>query len=125
MKYLGVDWGYKKIGLAFSEGSLSSPLSSFSINSLENGVALVVDQLKKYEADIVIIGRPEGKMGEAVEKVAKILLLKKINVILSDETLSTKEAIKMMIGMGKRKKAREEDNAVAAAIILQRFLDEQ
>lgn len=125
MKYLGLDWGLKKIGLAISEGKLASPLINLEISGLKDGVEKISSLVKKENICLVILGRPEGKMGKIVDKTYQAFLKKKVKVELADETLSTHEAKKVMIEMGVGQKARKKDNAMAAALILQRFLDEK
>ncbi|MBI4037300.1 Holliday junction resolvase RuvX [Candidatus Daviesbacteria bacterium] len=124
MKYLGVDWGLKKIGLAYSEGKLASPLTSVSATTLASGTKQIQELVKKEKIDLVVMGQPEGKMGKIVDKVAKTLQKLGLTVVLTDETLSTQEAKQRMIEMGLGQKARREDNSVAATIILQRYLDD-
>lgn len=125
MKYLGLDWGLKKIGLAVSEGKLASPLLNLEINGLSDGVEKIVNLVKKEDIHLVVLGKPEGKMGKVVEKTYQSFLKKKIKIILADETLSTHDAKKIMLEMGFGRDARKDDNAFAAAIILQRYLDEK
>lgn len=125
MRYLGIDWGLKNIGLAISEGEIASPLKTLSVNSFEDAIAKVVGVIEDEIADLIIIGNPEGKMGEIVKKIAKRLKAEGFEVILADETLSTQAAQKTMIEMGLSQKERQNDNSVAAAIILQRYLDEK
>ncbi|MDO8498858.1 MAG: Holliday junction resolvase RuvX [bacterium] len=125
MKILGVDWGLKRVGLAVSEGSLASPFKVLKIKGLEDGVKRVVRVVKEEGVDYLVMGQPEGEMGRAVEKAAQALIGKGLKVELTDETLSTQEAKRVMLEMRIGKKARQEDNALSAAIILQRFLDEK
>lgn len=125
MKYLGIDWGMKRIGLAISEGELASPFSAVEIHSLEDGVNKVLEIIKKEGVDQAIIGKPEGEMGKAVGKVVNAFAGRGVPLIEVDETLSTHDAKGLMLEIGLSQKDRKEDNAVAAAIILQRFLDEK
>ena len=127
MKYLGVDWGLNKIGLAVSDGDIASSYRVLNVqkNSLYEAVAKIAAIVKSREVEYVILGKPEGKMGEIVEKVTVALKKEGLNVILVDETLSTQNAKKMMAEMGFKRKARQNDDAVSAAIILQSFLDEK
>lgn len=125
MKYLGVDWGMRRVGLSISEGTLASPLQTLEIHGLKDGVEKVLRVATKEKADLIIIGKPEGEMGKAVLNVIKELQNREVEVVTSDETLSTQSAKLEMLTMGKGKKARREDNAMAAAIILQRYLDEK
>lgn len=125
MKYLGLDWGQKKIGLALSEGEFASPFLVLEIKSLKNGVEKIAGLVKKENIDLVVVGQPEGEMGRVVQKAIKMLSNLGIKVIAADETLSTQDAKQAMIEAGFGKKARREDNAFSAAIILQRWLDEK
>lgn len=125
MRYLGIDWGLKKIGLAISEGDIASPLKTISVNSFEDAVVKVAGVIEDEIADLLVLGHPEGEMGEMVEKIAKRLKAEGFDVVLADETLSTQESQSLMIEMGLSKKDRREDNALSAAIILQRYLDEK
>ena len=97
MKYLGVDWGFIKIGLAVSEGEISSPwgVAIVQKNSLGKAVAKIVSIVKKERIDQVVIGK------------------------------STRDAKTVMLEVGMGRKVRKDDNAMAAAIILQRYLDEK
>ena len=127
MKYLGVDWGFIKIGLCVWEGEISSRwgVAIVQKNSLGKAVAKIVSIVKKERIDQVVIGKPEGKMGEAVEKAAEALRKQGLSVVLADETLSTRDAKTVMLEVGMGRKVRKDDNAMAAAIILQRYLDEK
>lgn len=125
MRYLGIDWGLKKIGIAVSEGEIATPLETLQVNGLEDAITKVVGCIEDEIADLIILGAPEGEMGEIVKKVSKRLKSEGFDVVLSDETLSTQEAKGLMIEMGLSQKDRKEDNATAAAIILQRYLDEK
>lgn len=125
MRYLGIDWGLKRIGLAVSAGDIAAPKTTLRISSFQVAISKIVNIVKKEGIDVVVVGKPEGEMGEKVEKVTKRLKNQGLEVILTDETLSTKEARQVMITQGLGREARKEDNAVAAALILQRFLDER
>lgn len=125
MKYLGVDWGLKKVGLAVSEGNLASPLKSLEIKSLKDGVEKVIRQMQETNAELIVMGKPEGNMGKMVQDAYQEFQKQGINIILADETLSTQTAKEALIEMGVSRKKRHNDDAISAAIILQRFLDEQ
>lgn len=125
MRYLGIDWGLKKIGVALSEGEMATPLKILHVNGLEDAISQVVGTIEDEIADLIVLGQPEGEMGEIVKKVAKRLKGEGFEVVLADETLSTQESAQLMIEMGLSKKSRKEDDATSAAIILQRYLDEK
>lgn len=127
MKYLGIDYGKKKVGLSISEGNFASPFKVLEVGSLEDAVQKILSVIKKEEIDKVIIGTAES--GEA-KKIAKnfIKQLKNLtppmcDIVEVDELLSTHDASLKMIEMGVSKKSRKEDDAYAASIILQNYLD--
>lgn len=125
MKYLGLDWGLKRVGVAISLGELADPLATIHINSLKMGVEKIREIIKENEIDQVVIGKPEGETGKMVEKALEAFKKEGINILETDETLSTKDAKRLMVDLGIGKKDREDDNAFSAAYILQRFLDEK
>jgi len=127
MKYLGVDWGMNKIGLAYSGGEIAS--SWCVLNVQKNTLGKITAKLKaiveKEKFDVIVLGKPEGKMGKVVENAKMHLEKAGMVVFLADETLATQEAQKLAIKMGIGKKKRRQDDAQSAAIILQRYLDEK
>src|SRR3989344_1550031 len=70
MKFLGVDYGTKRIGLATGdmEMSFAFPLRSVTVTSDEDAVAAVADAVRAEGADAVVVGAPyrlSGGAGEA------------------------------------------------------------
>lgn len=122
MNYLAIDYGLSKIGLAISHGSLSQPYQVIPEKSCLKFIPRILEQEK---IDKIIIGISEGKSKEITEKFAgKLSKITTIPVIFIDETLSTYDAKKKMIEAGKSQKfRREKEDAVAAALILQSYLD--
>ena len=123
MKYLCVDFGLKRIGLATSEGELASPLKVLTVSSLFDAVDKIIREIREIGADKVIVGMPEGNTGKAAQRFVKSLKKEGLDVEVSDETLSTQNAGKLMIEMGISKKKRRQNDAQAAALILQNYLD--
>lgn len=128
MRYLGVDYGLKKMGLAVSEGQIASPLKVVEINSLTDAVSKITHIIKQEKIDRVVIGVPES--GEAKSAVKKFLKKLKedfeketVSIIEADETLSSALAKDLMINLGMGEKARQKEDAYSAVIILQKFLD--
>ncbi|MCL5410024.1 MAG: Holliday junction resolvase RuvX [Patescibacteria group bacterium] len=123
MKYLAIDWGMKKAGLAFSEGKLATPLQVIHFSNFATGIQTVTKIARQQQVDILVVGLPEGQMGQAVRKAARQLQEEGFKVEFADETLSSQQAQKIMIEEGNSKKDRREEDKVAAALILQNFLD--
>lgn len=120
MKILGIDWGKRSVGLAVSEGILASPLRSLSISSLKDGVQQVQKVIKEEGIEQLVIGIPES--GEA-KKMAESAYLEfkklDLDIVASDETLSTQKAGEYM----KNYNIKGDDHKMAAALILQEYLD--
>lgn len=128
MRYLGIDYGLKKMGLAISEGQIAAPFKVLEISGLNDAVSKTTHVIKKENIDRVVIGVPES--GEAktavrkfISKLKESLKNKTVSVIEAPETLSSISAKNLMIDLGLGEKARQKEDAYAAAIILQDFLD--
>lgn len=123
MRYLGIDYGKAKVGLAISEGLIATPLRVVSVSSLEDAFQKIKAVVKKEGIDKVVIGMPESGESRKITKVFIERLCKEVEVIESEETLSSQRALDLMVEMGKGKKAREMEDAYSATLILQEYLD--
>lgn len=123
MKYLGIDYGLRKIGLAISDGQLASVYDVLNISSLNDALSRIKNIIDKEDISQVVIGIPEsGAAKKNAERFAQKLSLL-ISVIRTDETLSSQNAKNLMINLGVGKKERENEDSYSAALILQNFLD--
>lgn len=131
MRYLAVDHGEKRTGLAICDKgeNISSPLKV--ITGQPELVAQIVKVIKEEQIESVIVGLPlnmdstEGPRAKSVrvfgEKLAKA---SQIPVIYHDERLSSFDAEKKLAGLElTRKKKKKHLDAVAAASILDAFLE--
>lgn len=123
MRYLGIDFGLKKIGLAISEGELAAPLKVLEASNFQDALSKIKSLAKDF--DKVIIGKPEGKVGKKVTKLISLLRKESMNIEEWDETLSSHKALAYMIQSGLGKNRRKIKDAYSAAIILQEYLDEK
>jgi len=127
MKYLGLDYGERKVGLAVGDDQtrLAVPLETIRFSSIDKLLEKVSKVSKETEVSKVVIGISEGKMAEKTKTFAKTLQEKlKIPVIFQDETLTTKDAQRLSIEAGiKRNKRKSLEDAYSAALILQAHLD--
>lgn len=122
MKYLGIDYGLKKIGLAVAEGKLAEPLTVLRVNTDEEAINKI-KLLGKF--DKVIVGISEGRTAQTTKLfVEKLQNQLSIPIEVFDETLSTHEAqeLSRQTGMNRKKRKNMED-AFAATIMLQNYLD--
>lgn len=124
MKYLGIDYGTKRVGIAVSDddGSFAFPRTIVpTIDALAEITTIVTEEKVQH----IIIGESVASNGEvndvqaAVKKFADMLQSKTgIPVHFEREDFSSVEAHRYQTTAGSR-----DDSA--AAIILQRFLDKK
>lgn len=125
IKYLGVDWGEKRIGLALasSESQLATPFKTI------NNITELVKIIEQEEINEVIIGLPrkmkDGLVGNLkftnfISILEKKILDKKVKLNFIDERLSSVQADSL-----KNKKIKQDRDSVSAMIILQSFLDKE
>lgn len=125
MKILGIDYGRSKVGLAMADGSLADPMGVIRYSDTEILADKIIKIIEENGIEKVILGVSEGRMGEESKNfglsLGKII---KIPIETFDETLSTQDAKKMSreAGIGQKKRHQMED-AYAAAIMLQNYLD--
>lgn len=119
MNILGVDYGRSKIGFAVSEGKLAEPYKVIKVKDFVDAVEKVLKIIKLLGVTKTVVGITEGEMGEEQIRFAKVL-----GAETFDETLSTQDAQIYSIAAGlKRKKRKEMEDAFAASIMLQNYLD--
>lgn len=128
---LGLDVGDKRIGVALSDpqGILASPLTIISCHNEIADIEAVASIISQHQVERVIVGLPRslnGSLGKQVEKVKAFVnslsSQVKIPIEFRDERLSSVSARRLLQDIG-QKRVRHDD-AIAAAIILQTYLDE-
>src|SRR5215210_3842264 len=130
MSLIGIDYGGKRIGVAFSDsGILASP---HSVIANDGDVIGRLDQLgRELDADGFVVGvakRARSADGESkFHRFADDLRQRTCKpVVLWDETLSSVEAEQRLRESGrKRSRIKEDIDMYAAAIILQSYLDQR
>ena len=134
MRILALDIGERRTGVAVSDptGTVARPLCTIEHSSRAEECAAVVGLVEEQQAELVVVGRPLTLRGEAgpqaqqVERVAQALAeALPVPVRLWDERYSTAVAEEILARGRKRdrrSRAREVD-AIAAAVILQAYLD--
>ncbi len=131
MRYLAIDYGLKRTGLAVCDAdeTLASPLVVLTGQGglIEKIRRIITDQA----VDAIVFGLPlnmDGAEGDQAKRVRDFAaeLIKQIGLPLffQDERLSSFDAEKKLAALGiTRKKKKKHLDAVAAATILQTFLD--
>lgn len=121
MKYLGIDFGLRRVGLAVSYGNLASPWKVIEGSGFLDLVGKIQKEAKDF--DKVVVGIPEGKMGKIVKRAVKFLKQNGLDVMEADETLSSQTATSKMVELNIPRKKRRVSDAYSAALILQSWLD--
>lgn len=125
MKVLGLDYGRKKIGLAVASSGIAVPYKVIRFSLQREAVKQVNKAVAREGIEKVVVGISEGEIGEETYKFGKEIKEKaRVPVVYFDETLSTKDAqvLARQTGM-KRKKRKALEDAFAAAVMLQLYID--
>jgi|TARA_Y100000294_G_scaffold115589_1_gene107201 putative Holliday junction resolvase len=119
------------MALSDTIGILATPLAILERRDESKDIGAIVDIISQRQVKKVIIGLPRtmnGSIGRQAEKVLafveKLNIKTKVPVILRDERLTTISARRLMQATTKKNRRNTRDDAIAAAIILQGYLDE-
>ena len=130
MRYLAIDYGTKRTGLAICDAGESMACPLEVISGIGNPAEYIAKVAHEEEAEAFVVGLPlnmddtEGPQSKKVREFAKILGEKSdLPIHFFDERLSTFDAEGKLAGLYTRKKKKGRLDAVAAASILQSFLD--
>lgn len=138
MRKLGLDVGDKTVGVAVSDENaiISNGITTIKRIGIRKDTGKIIDLVKEYNADTVVIGLPIGLDGNDTIQTEKVREFKtmlenklrsggfKVKIEWQDERFSTVAAEKVLIEAGMRRENRK--NVIdkqAAVIILQSFLD--
>lgn len=133
-RILGLDVGDRRIGVALSDpgGILASPLTIIDRDIEAQAIEAIRDIIRDRDVARIIVGLPilmSGKIGLQAEKVqafvAELRQQTATPIELRDERLTTVTAVRLKQASSPRKvKRKTRYDAMAAAIILQEYLDE-
>jgi len=132
MKYLGIDYGQKRIGLAVGSlfprglGVIDADLGQDKI------IQHIGELIKEHEVDLIVLGMPtkterQSDVTQAIEKFGRSLEEKLgLSVIFEPEDFTSVEAEDILIESGKKfsRKTGEKDE-LSAVLILERFIERE
>jgi putative Holliday junction resolvase len=124
---LGIDWGSSKIGLAMADSDMKMAVPWGTVKTVAEVVAII----QENQVDKIIIGTPMHQSGDLAnqEGLASFVdeLKNKIDLPIEfiDERLTSKLADKLRNQAGDRqaKKAMADQDAIAAMLILETYLE--
>ena len=134
-KYLGVDYGDVRTGLAECDisGMLASGITTIKMGGMRNTAVRVAEEAETRGCKKIVIGLPknmdgsEGPRTEVIRAFAKILSeLTSIPIDFSDERMSTMVAYRYLGATetyGKKRK--DAVDTLSAEIILQSYIDKE
>ena len=133
MKFLCVDPGEVRIGVAISDetGTLARPLAILGHVSRLTDAMEIMRLALQNQADAIVVGQAldsDGKPGPKARSAARLAealqALEEMPIYLWDESYSSQKAAELRIAKGvSRKKRSQPIDDLAAALILQDFLE--
>jgi putative Holliday junction resolvase len=133
VRILGLDVGDRRIGLAISDpnGQVAVPLRTLHRTAQDGAVDAIAALVAEENVEAIVVGLPlrldgtAGSQAESVEEfVRQLLPAVNVPVTLWDERLSTVQAEQLLRRDGlPSRKGKAEQDSLAAAIILQGYLD--
>jgi putative Holliday junction resolvase len=133
MRILALDHGTKRIGVAVSDETktIAQPLEYIPAEPFAEFLERLKTILAEKEVDFILIGMPrnmDGSYGPAAQKVEVFIAALKSAVTVPiktwDERLTSTMANRALLqGNVRRDKRKQKVDAMAAAILLQSYLD--
>ncbi|PIW22649.1 MAG: Holliday junction resolvase RuvX [Candidatus Aquicultor secundus] len=133
MRILGVDYGLRRIGVAISDptGNMAQPLVVIENRGNGSDIRRISQLVDEYKVQEVVVGLPVSMSGEkGIQAQAVLAYIEKLKPVLKvpvktwDERLTTSFAERTLVESDvKRGRRKEIIDKVAAAIILQGYLD--
>ena len=133
MRILALDHGSKRIGVAVSDETktIAQPLEYIDAEPFADFLARLKQLLREKEVELILLGMPrnmDGSYGPAAQKVETFVAALRnavtVPISLRDERLTSVMANRILIqGNVRRDKRKEKVDKMAAAILLQSYLD--
>jgi len=133
MRILALDHGTKRIGVAVSDETktIAQPLEYIPAEPFGDFLSRLKKLLVEKEIDLVLIGMPrnmDGTYGPAAQKVQAFVAVLRgaitVPIKTWDERLTSSQANRILIqGNVRRDQRKEKVDKMAAAILLQSYLD--
>jgi putative holliday junction resolvase len=133
MRILAIDYGTRRIGIALSDElkMIAQPLEYIPAEPVAGFLKRLQELLEQSEVELILVGMPrnmDGTYGPAALKTQEFVesLKSEVGVPIKtwDERLTSAQANRLLIAGGvRRNKRKEKVDKMAAAILLQSYLD--
>jgi putative Holliday junction resolvase len=133
MRVLAIDHGTKRMGIAISDelAMIAQPLEFIPAEPFVDFLNRLKEIIREKQVELILVGMPrnmDGSYGPAALKVHEFVAALKSSVTIPiktlDERLTSAQANRLLIQGGvRREKRRETVDKMAAAILLQSYLD--
>jgi len=133
MNILSIDYGERRIGFAIgnSNRKIATPLSVIQNVSLDSVIENIIQVVKNYEIDSIIIGIPLNEDSTESMQATRVRdfcskIKKKINLPIMgiDERFTSVNSEKLLLDLDmSRKKRKKYIDSIAATIILQSYFE--
>ncbi len=135
MRILAIDHGTKRMGIAISDElqMIAQPVEFIPAEPFAEFLGRLKELLREREVELIVVGMPrnmDGSYGPAALKVQDFVAVLKNAVTVPirtwDERLTSVQANRFLLeGNVRREKRKEKVDKMAAAILLQSYLDGQ
>jgi putative Holliday junction resolvase len=131
MAIIGLDVGDKHIGVAMAVGTIAVPVAVIKRTEEEVDLERIAALTRDYETELIVIGLPRSMDGSIGAQAELVLEFTKslsdyidIPIDMCDERLTTVTADQLLQESGAKRKQRKANiDAMAAAVILQAYID--
>jgi putative Holliday junction resolvase len=128
---LGLDYGLRRIGVAVSDATNTLATALHTHDEVEGSFFTYLAQvIREREIEGIVLGLPlktsgdEGAMADRIRDFARQITARTgLPVYLEDERYSSQEAEGYLRLSHKKRRPKSEVDALAAALILQQYLD--
>lgn len=133
MRYLALDIGERRIGVAASDasGAIAFPVCVLPADEVLSGARTFRRVLEDHEPDVLVCGRPRTMAGDDGPQAERVMAQARdiaracgLPLEFADERLSSAEAKRILRAQGMDERSmRGKVDMVAASLFLQAFLD--
>jgi putative holliday junction resolvase len=133
MRILAIDHGTKRMGIAISDelGIIAQPLEFIQAEPFAEFLDRLREIIREKQVELMVVGMPrnmDGGYGPAALKVQEFVAVLKSSITIPiktlDERLTSAQANRaLVLGNVRRDQRKEKVDKMAAAILLQGYLD--